>query len=273
MAVLPAAPYPTVAQVMNRARALVNDAYQAGAGRILTNKAPFSVEYLNSALEEVQERIRNNGVITLTRDNVLVGPLPPLAASDPNQQTSLAYTGFYVNGTWLPNPKLPSDLVAIERVWEQQTGSGIPFSPMTQPMEGLPSVYQGPFNRMFEYRGDAIWMPGALSLITLRLRYTAVLPIIGPDLVDPQTQDESWATTSINILSTTNVLAQLVAARYVEARNPGSPGAQTAAANGEKYMRLITNKYTRMKQRTRYNRRAYGDTQNQNSRTTNNLPY
>ena len=93
MGILPSAPYPTVGQVMNRARALVNDAYQMGAGRILTNKAPFTVEYLNSALEEVQERIRNNGVITLTRDNVLVGPLPPLAASDPTQQTSLAYTG------------------------------------------------------------------------------------------------------------------------------------------------------------------------------------
>jgi hypothetical protein len=273
MGILPAAPYPTVGQVMNRARALVNDAYQMGAGRILTNKAPFTVEYLNSALEEVQERIRNNGVITLTRDNVLVGPLPPLAASDPTQQTSLAYTGYYVNGAWLADPKLPSDLVAIERVWEQTTGSGVPFSPLHQPMEGLPSVYQGPFLRMFEYRGDALWFPGALTLITLRLRYTAVLPMIGPDQINAQTGDESWATTSINILSSTNTLAQLVAARYVEARAPGSPGATTAATNGEKYMRLILNKYTRMKQRTRYNRRAYGDTQNQNSRTTNNLPY
>jgi len=273
MAVLPAAPYPTVAQVMNRARALVNDSYQLGAGRILTNKAPFTVEYLNSALEEVQEKIRNNGVITLTRDNVIVGPLPPLPASDPKQQTSLAYTGYYTNGVWLSDPKLPSDLVAIEKVWEQIEGSGVPFSPMTQPMEGLPSVYQGPFMRMYEYRGDALWFMGCLSSIMLRLRYTAVLPIIGSDQINAQTQAESWATTSINILSSTNVLAQLVAARYAEARAPGSPGATTAAANGDKYMRLITNKYVRMKQRIRYNRKAYGDTQNQNSRTTNNLPY
>jgi len=273
MPVLPAAPYPTILGVMNRARAFVNDSYQMGRGRILTNFAAFTPEYLNSALEEVQERIRNNGVITLTRDNVLVGPLPPLVASDPTQQTSLAYTGYYVNGGWLADPKLPSDLVAIERVWEQTTGSGLPFSPLTQPMEGLPSVYQGPFLRMFEYRGDALWFVGALSTITLRLRYTAVLPLITSDTVNPETGAESWASTSINILSSTNVLAQLVAARYVEARNPGSPGAQTAATNAEKYMKLIINKYTRMKQRVRYNRRAYGDTQNQNSRTTNNLPY
>jgi hypothetical protein len=272
MAVLPAAPYPTVLGVMNRARAFVNDSYQGGAGRILTDKAPFTTQYLNAALEELQERIRNNGVITLTRDNVFVGPLPPLAASDPTQQTSLSYTGYLVNGASFADFTLPSDLVAIERVWEQQTGSGIPFSPLTQPMEGLPSVYQGPFLRMFEYRGDALWFPGALSLITLRLRYTAVLPFIGPDVVNAQ-GDESWANTSINILSSTNALAAIVAARYVEARNPGSEGAKTAAANGEKYMRLIVNKYVRMKQRVRYNRRAYGDTQNQNSRTTNNLPY
>lgn len=271
MPVLPAAPYPTVAAVMNRARAFVNDSYQGGKGRILTNTAPFSMEYLNAALEELQERIRNNGVITLTRDNVIVGPIPPLVAPDPSQQIMLAYTGLYVNGAWLANPKLPPDLVSIEKVWERQVGSGLPFAPMHQPMEGLPSVWQGPYLRIWEYRQDAICMLGSTTAEELRLRYSAVLPIIGPDIFEDG--DESWATTSINILSSVNALGSLVGCGYVIARNPGSPAAQAMVAQAEKYMRLIVNKYVRRAQHVRYNRRAYGETQNQLSRPNNNLPY
>jgi hypothetical protein len=271
MPVLPVAPYPTAAAVMNRARAFVNDSYQGGKGRILTNTAPFSMEYLNSALEELQERIRNNGVITLTRDNVIVGPIPPLDNPDPAQQIKLTYTGLFVNGQFLATPVLPGDLRSIEKVWERQVGSGLPFMPMTQPMEGLPSVYQGPWQRIWEYREDAICMPGSTSTEELRLRYTAALPIIGPDVIVDG--DESWTTTTINILSSVNTLGSLVGCGYVIARNPGSPAAQAMVAQAEKYMRLIVNKYVRRAQHVKYNRAAYGETQNQLSRPNNNLPY
>ena len=270
MPVLPAAHYPTVSAVMNRARSFVNDSYQGGAGRILTNFAAFTVEYLNSALEELQERIRNNGVITLTRDNVIVGPIPPLAEPDPAQQINLAYTGLYVNGSWLATPTLPADLVAIEKVWERQVGSGVPFAPMTQPMEGLQSLYQGPWLRFWEYRQDMIVMPGSTTTEELRLRYTAVLPIIGKDLVSPD-GDESWTTTSINILSSVNALATIVAYNYARAR--GAQQAQVMQADAEKFMRLIINKYVRRAQSVRYYRKPYGENQNQMSRTGNNLPY
>jgi hypothetical protein len=269
MAVLPVDPYPTVATVMNLARAMVNDSYQGGAGRILTNQKPFTVQYLNSALWELQEKIRNNGVITLTRDNVVVGPIPALDAPDPRQQIKLTYHGLYVNGAWIKVPFLPGDLRVIQRVWEREVGSGLPFTPMKQPMEGLPSVYQGPWLRYWEWREDAICMVGSTQVEELRLRYTAQLPVIGPDIVDAK-QEESWATTEINILSSENVLASLVAYKYALAR-----GAQGAPAMGEeatRYMRLITNKYVRQAQRIRYQRGAYGETYMSNSSATNKLP-
>jgi hypothetical protein len=269
MSVLPVDPYPTVATVMNLARAFVNDSYQGGAGRILTNTKPFTVQYLNSALWELQEKIRNNGVITLTHDNVIVGPIPALVAPDPAQQIKLTYHGLYVNGVFQKTPFLPSNLRVIDRVWERQYGSGLPFTPMQQPMEGLPSVFQGPWLRFWEWRQDAICMVGSTEIEELRLRYTAALPVIGPDVVSSE-QEESWATTTINILSSENALAAIVAYKYALAR-----GAQGAAAMGEeatRYVRLITNKYVRQAQRIRYQRRAYSETYMSNSSATNKLP-
>jgi hypothetical protein len=268
MAVLPSPVYPTVAQVMNRARSFVNDSYQGGAGRILTNQKPFTVEYLNSALEELQEKIRNNGVITLTRDNVIVGPIPALVAPNPSEQIKLTYTGLYVNGEFQATPFLPPDLAAIEEVWERQVGSGVPFVRMRQPQEGLPSAYQGPWLRFWEWREDAICMIGSTAIEELRLRYTALLPIIGADVLNGSV--ESWTTTSINILSSVNALASIVAYKYSLAR--GAQGAPTMAEEALRYTRLITNKYVRQAQRIHYRRKPYGPTDMSNSSATNKLP-
>lgn len=270
MPTLPSAPYPTVAQVMNRARALVNDSYQNGAGRILTNFAAFTPQYLNSALEELQDRMRNNQSITFTRDNVIVGPIPPVTASDPNVQVMLAYNGLYINGVVLPSPTLPADLVTPEKVWEEQVGSGLPFAPMSRPMEGLPSVYQGPWQRMWEWRQDMIVMPGSTSTENLRLRYQMQMSMITNDSVNAQ-GDESWNSITINILCSINALATLVAYNYARAR--GAAAAQTMQADAEKYIRLILNRYIRTAQGVRYYRRPYGTNDNQMSRTGNNLPY
>jgi len=269
MAVLPSPIYPTVARVMNRARAFVNDSYQGGAGRILTNQKPFTVEYLNSALEELQEKIRNNGVITLTRDNVLIGPIPAIASPDPSVQIMLTYTGLYVNGQFLATPTLPADLAVPLEIFERQFGSGQRFEYMRQPQEGLPSIYQGPWLRFWEWREDAVCMVGSTSVMQLRMRYSALLPIIGPDVVGG-TGEEAWATTSINILSSVNALAGIVAYKYALARR--AEGAQSMAGEADRYVRLITNKYVRQGQHKRYQRKAYGETYMSNSSATNKLP-
>jgi hypothetical protein len=271
MAVLPQVPYPTASAVMNRARSFVNDSYLGGKGRILTNVAPFTAEYLNSALEELQDRIRNNGVITLTKDNVIITPIPPLAAPDASQQILLAYTGLYVNNAWLETPVLPGDVVSVEVVWERQTGSGLPFVEMKQPMEGLPSIFQGPRLRLWEYRQDGIAMPGATVSADLRLRYRMKFGTIAPDVISP-TGNDSWNNITIGILCSTNVLASIVA--YVYARARGAQGAPQMALDAERHMRLVTNRYVRRGQGIRYNRKAYGaDASNAGNSRSGNMPY
>lgn len=246
-------PYPTAGAVMNRARAFVNDAFRGGAGRILTNQAPFSVEYLNAALEELQDKIGNNGVITLIKDNVILGPIPALSAADPTLQISIAYTGFYNGTSWTATPALPSDCRAVLRVWEQQIGSGLPFQDMQQSQDGLPSAYQTQYLNTWEYRGDAIWMIGSTTQEQIRIRYESRFNALPAD----SSQDD-WNSTEISILSSVNALATIVAYNYARARGTTPEMLQVMAADSEKMMRYIVRRYTRRAQTVPYRRNPYG---------------
>ena len=252
--------YPTVAQVLNRARAFVNDSFQGGAGRILTNQAAFSTEYINAALEDIQDRIGANN-ITLIKDNVFLGPLLPIAAPNPATQVYVDYTGFY-NGTLYqvtPPVVLPSDCIAVLECWEQQTGSGQPFAPMTQPMYGLPSTWQGPGFGFWEWRQDRINMLGATASNTLRIRYESRYSPIAADNASTSqssTPNDNWQTTQIKILASVNALAHVVAYFYARAR--GSQFAPLLQTDGEKYALSIVRRYVRRDQATPYYRQAYG---------------
>ena len=115
MSVVPQQPYPNAEQVMNRARAFVNDAFQGGAGRILTDKAPFTGEYLNSALEELAQIIRNRGVITLEYDNVILTPITALPQPNPTVQIYVSFNGFFDGKELNKIPVLPGNLSAGPR--------------------------------------------------------------------------------------------------------------------------------------------------------------
>lgn len=243
--------YPTAGSVMQRARAFVNDAFRGGSGRILTDQAPFSTQFLNAALEELQDKIGNNGVITLTRDNYILTPLGALAGPDPAVQTWIGYDGFYDGVNLNPLPNLPSDCVAVEELWERQLGSGLPFKPMTQPIEGLPSILQGPWLNIWEYRADKIYMTGSTQTEELRMRYQCRQVPIAPE--DASSLDD----VQISILASVNALATLVAYNYARAR--GAQQAEIMAADCDKMMRYIVRRYTRRSQRVVRQRRAYGE--------------
>src|ERR1700678_2240184 len=262
MPVTPLAPYPVAQQVMDRARAFVNDAFQAGRGRILTNENPFTVQFLNSALEELQQRLRNRGVITLTYDNVILTPITPPPTFGPGQQQRIAFQGFYNGTTWVATPALPQECISVLEVWERQTGAGTAFQPMTQ-QRPLQDRSQSPWLQSWEYRQDSIILIGSTVTEGLRIRFQAQLaPIAAASATNP------LSNVTINILASVNALAKLVAYNYALAL--GAPAAETMAQDAEKYVRLITNSYTRQNQRVPYRRQIFGD-RNNNSRTR--LPF
>jgi hypothetical protein len=243
--------FPTAQQVMDRARAIVNDTVSGGAGRILTNQAPFSVQFLDGALEELQDRIRNNGVVTLVRDNVILRNVTPVIQPNVQTQTFISAQGYYDGTTVHATPFLPGDLITLLRVWEMQTGSNFGFTEMTQATEGLPSCLQGPYLNMWEWRDNKLCMIGSTETEDLRIRYIAQLQPIGPS-----TDENPWTSVSIAIPASIEALATLVAYRYARARGGmATPAMQTDAMA---YVKLITNRYIRQAQRVPYSRMPYG---------------
>lgn len=250
MPVSPLLPYPKAEDVMNRARAFVNDAFQGGRGRILTDTNSFTVQFLNSALEELQDKIRNRGVITLEYDNVILSPITPSPTIGPGTQQQVAYTGFFDGVTWHKTPALPQECVSVLEVWERQTGSGLPFQPMKQ-LRPLPDRFPGPWLVNWEYRQDAINFIGSTVSEDLRIRFQAQLAPIAP-----ATAENPLSNVSIQILCSVNALAKLVAYSYAMAL--GAPAAAAMQADAQRYVSLITNRYTRQNQHTRYRRPAFG---------------
>ena len=250
MPVAPVTSYPTVEAVMLRARAYVNDAYNGNQGRILTDVAPFSIEYLNGALENLQDELRDYEAVTLIRDNYIMSPITAIANVDPSVQINVSFTGFYNGVSQVALPTLPSDMLVPLFLWERITGSNLPFTEMEQPQGGLPSYYQGQSLRFWEWRSDAIWMMGSQSTEDLRLRYQAqLLPLA------PSSPTNPFSNVSIVIQASVEALAHLVAYRYARAR--GSQMGMIFKQDADSAMRSIMNRYVLQSQGIRHERIPY----------------
>ena len=187
--------YPSLETIFQLTRVFQND-WQAGAtsmpgeGQISSddpNRSPQLLVAFNSALRELYRGLRLIGAPTLIRDNVLIN-LPANGAVGPGVQTNLSLQGYFDGLNLQGSPTLPNDLLFPLFLWEQQTGSGLPFVPMIQPEEGLPSaMVQGASLAMWEWRGgasgyvpgqtgnDALWFIGSISPVTIRIRYQSAL--------------------------------------------------------------------------------------------------
>jgi hypothetical protein len=261
MPVNPIDAYPKVEAVMKRARSYVNDAFNNGAGRILTDKAPFTVEYLNGALEELQDTMRDYGAVTLIRDNYIMTPITPVVKIDSEVQINVSFTGFFDGKLQHALPALPADCLVPITLYERETGSGNDFNPMEQIQNNLPSASQCQSLGIWEWRGgqgaDAIWMIGATTTRDLRLRYQGQLVPIAPN-TQIETNGEfapSWDNTQISIQASVEALANLVAYRYARARGPAE--AQVFKADAASAIHSILNRYVKQSQGIRYERQPY----------------
>jgi hypothetical protein len=244
--------FPTIESVMDLARSIVNDMFPGIGGqngRVLTDDAPFTIPYLNSAFRTLQRKLRNEGVTFETKDNVILFNLAPVVTPDPSVQVFVGFNG-YNNGTQsFAQPQLPFDCLQLYKVWERTTGSNQPFVPMDQPQNGLPSVFQGNTLSYWEFRSYAIYMFGSILPKDLRLRYKAGQPPIN---VPPA----SFATTKVNILDSEDALAQIVARQYALAR-----GAADVKALDDMIADTINDmveEYVRRQQTVNYRRQPYG---------------
>lgn len=245
--------YPSVEEVMNLARAVVNDSFQNGAGRVLTDSAPFSIQYLNSGIRWLQQILANSGVSNFVKDNFLLLDIPPVETPDPSVQVTISYTGYTIGTTeTLDAPALPPDLIVPFVLRERATGSDNDFVKMHQPMESLPSRPQGAVFGEWEWRNDMICMVGATEARDLQMRYEARLPLIGTNA--------NFAQTKIQIRDSADALAFYVAALFGGAR--GSAQAPAVMQMAEARAGQMVVRYARRDQRIQFRRRSFGRAQN-----------
>ena len=257
--------YPSLNAIMNLVRALVNDS-QAGAsgtpgeGQIITDDptiSPFTQPFLNSAIREVYRELRNVGQPTLIKDNVIISGLPVMnspvngsATPDPAVQVNLGFGGFFDGVEMWANFMLPQDVLYVEKVWERETQTNNPFVQMTQPEFGIPGFgLQGPSFVTWEWRGDAIWMPGATTSRDLRLRYYCAFPQFF-------SQELDFDAVFVPILDSIDAIAYKCASKY--ATMLGSPGKAEIAAEAKEQMFQLKNANTRRMQSQTFMRQAYG---------------
>src|ERR1039458_1641515 len=87
--------FPTCEDVLNLARALYGDMLQSSGGSILTDAAPFTLPYLNAAIEQVGKELANNGCPQTIIDNEILGPLTPVPNPNPSIQTFISQDGYF----------------------------------------------------------------------------------------------------------------------------------------------------------------------------------
>lgn len=231
--------YPVVEGCMNLARATINDMLRASGGQILTDNAPFSIEFVNAAVDACQEYLANNGVPTQIVDNAIIMPIPPTPSTDPSTQVFIGYQGYNDGVNQHATPVLPPDLIVPLRVWQRQTGSGQQFFIVDPAKDGLQSYQPGSNFRQWEWRQGAIYLQGCTNTQDLRLRYEQALLDFGTST--------NFLQATILIPRSKRAIAYLIVYQYALSR--GSAQAPAIMQMAEEAMNQIINRHVRADQR------------------------
>jgi len=253
--------YPSLEVIANLVRSICNDDMAGltgtpGEGQILTDSSITLQNLMNSAIRETYRDIRIMGQPTLIRDNYILFGLPAINSSrgvgvmNPAVQVSLQNVGFFDGLTINPNFTLPSDFLFPLEMWERSAGSNNPFGIMMQSEGSLSPRNQTYALGDWEWRGDAIWMNGAVNPRDVRLRYVAQFP----NLVSPTID---WNNTFVPIQDSQEAIADKIAARYT-ARLGGSQ-AQEARQNADRSILRLRQQVTRIRQSIDFQIKSYGN--------------
>lgn len=245
--------FPTIDQVMQLARSMVMDTFPGVGGqqgRILTNDAPFTLPFLNDAIDELSRRLRNEGVTFPIKDGVVLGNIPPVVRADPSVFINIGFTGANNGTTTAAVPYLPGDCMQVYKVMQRVTGSNLPFVIMPQAAGGLMSGYQNQWLGQWEWRQYAIYMNGSLQAQDIMIRYLTGQP---PLNVPPA----SFATTPIYIQDSKSALAALMAWHYASARGSNPASIERAEKKADAAIDEMANEYIRRSQAQTFQRQSY----------------
>ena len=256
--------YPSLQDVANQVRSILNDdgagvTGTVGEGQIVVDNASISlalINFLNLSIGELYRELRNSGDQTLIADNYIVLGLTPVngpngvGGPSPETQVQLGYTGYFDGTTLNSNLTLPINMLVPLRVWQRQSGTGLPFTPMAQAQGGLAPAYQGPLLGAWEWRSDGIWFNGATVPMDIRIRYKLKLPFFSGNNLD-------YTQTYIPIQDCVSAVAYKVATKY--AARLGSSDTAYLDQRAKEEMLQLKNEQTRRAQGVPFQRPGYGD--------------
>jgi hypothetical protein len=228
MPILATTLYPTAEQVLQRARVMANDAAISIAGDILASNQPYIFEMCQAALEELADRLADQGVNTFNKYAQILG-LTASTSSDPGQMCALSYSGYFDGQQTFASPQLPADLLEPLEIWERQHGTINRWGPMAQAADSISTRSPQSAFSIWDWQTDQLFLPLATQNNDLKMKYTCSIgQITGPD-------------STINVVGSKNAMAALVVSLLASARG-GLESAQEMDAIATRSINHIVNR-------------------------------
>lgn len=258
--------YPTLQTIADGVRALLNDSFAGatetpGEGLIITDNptiTPQMLPSMNIAIRTLFRKLRNAGdpelfvQATILNVPVVNGPQGS-GVSDPTIQCIFTPSGFYDGSQVQAAYALPANCLHVVRMRERQAGSNDIFHDMVQPVEGLESVKQWIYNRQYEIKAGAIYVPGTIQPVDVQIRYKAAMPtFFGPNI--------DYKDTQIPILDCEEFVIYQTAQIIEYGLNGETPNTQSLQAKADDAMRDLKQSWVlRAQTKTFYRQEFEGD--------------
>jgi hypothetical protein len=168
-----------VETVLNKARAILNDAEVPG-GDVLTDSYAGLFPLANTAYDNIQKRLASAGVETFSGYAWLIN-VPAVSGNDPETRVTIRDDGTSivnptgVGGSNFAAPILPADLILPLKLWERQNGTTNEPVPMKEPNDGLRLLVPQNFLIQWEWgsyqTSTCIILCGALQAQDIKCKY------------------------------------------------------------------------------------------------------
>ncbi len=241
--------YDNVYKVLSTAKTRLNDAlptlFPVG-GKLLENSQTQTQQMVNTAWRRLQEYLANLGYTRLT-DESIIFQLPVVGSQDPAVQTYINWFNYFDGQNLFNAPVLPPNMILPLKIWERQSGTASGFAQMGMFLDGLPTWNKQARNLCWEWRGDAVFMPGSQQVMDLRVRYAAYLP----DFED--SGNVPWFQQPVPIMRCLDSLSCFICAEVLIAR--GDVHENPFVVKAEEAANLIMNRDISAKQRVNVRRR------------------
>lgn len=245
-----AAPYETASYVLDVVRMRLNDAVNGIGGDTVKNDQPFVKVAFNSGFRRMQKYLNKMGYNRLTR-RAIISAIPVVSDLDPASECWIDWSNYFDGNNFYDSPVVPEDMIIPLRLWERPTGQNWGFTPMGNYIDGMPSYLKQGFNRIWEWREDKVYFPGAISVTDIQMRYAAYLPKL-IDTTDDQGQPVPWYEQPVRIVDSTDSLAYFICFEICSGRG------DTSAADFQTLAQAEANELfdleVRQKQRTNLKR-------------------